>query len=30
VVLMRLLKVVPRRLTDLADFVLVRLRLLRS
>ncbi len=30
VVLMRLLRVVPRRLTDLADFVLVRLRLLGS
>lgn len=29
-VLMRLLKVVPRKLTDLADFVLVRLRLLPS
>ncbi len=30
VVLIRLLKVVPRKLTDLADFVLVHLRLLRS
>lgn len=30
IVLMRLLKVVPRKLTDVADLVLVRLRLLRG